>query len=105
MTRSTDTRACSACGGPAALARRPGYFDMLACPACGLRTLQRPDAVEDLSVEQSEKAYVASYLGTLSRVVRARVRYVRAIVPPQSEILDFGAGYGYIARDRKSTRL
>ncbi len=63
-----------------------------------MRTILPGDAVEDLSVEQDEDAYVASYSGTLPAVVRRRVDYVKSIKAPPAAVLDFGAGFGFIAR-------
>lgn len=49
-------------------------------------------------MEQGENAYIASYSGTLDAVVARRVQYVHARIAAGGAILDFGAGFGYIAR-------
>lgn len=63
-----------------------------------MRSIQPPVQANDLSVEQDEAAYVASYSGTLDAVVARRVQYVQARIRAGSAILDFGAGFGYVAR-------
>ena len=91
--------ACAACGDPHAQERvREGYYGVVSCARCGLMSIEPGDGAVDLSVEQSEEEYVASYSGTLDRVVERRLAMLRSVLPQPAKVLDFGAGFGYIAK-------
>ena len=93
-----SARPCAACGCSDVRPRsRDGYYARTSCPRCGLLSIVDEAAVDDLSVEQSEAEYVASYSGTLERVCNRRLALVRSIAPPPATVLDFGAGFGFIA--------
>ena len=90
---------CPACTKPVGLAVRgqPGCYDYARCASCGLRFIVDSCAVIDHSVLQVEDEYIQSYSGTLAAVVTRRVNLVARFVPAGGRVLDYGAGYGFIA--------
>ncbi len=96
--------ACPACARDGALAVKgtPDCLRYARCASCGLRFIIDSTAVVDNSVVQVEDEYVRSYSGTLSAVVARRLKFVAQFVPRGDRVLDYGAGYGFIAEALRS---